>query len=316
MQVYEVAGLPEISPVPQVLAIGKFDGVHVGHQAILEQARHYLEPGTQFAVLCFEPHPSYVLTGDERYLKSLTPRQEKVRILAEYGVDALYIVRFDTAFASTEAEEFVKSHLARLHLKQIVVGRDFRFGRGGKGDVDALRTFASDIGIGVTVVDAVEENGAKVSSSHIRHHLGEGRVEAVEALLGRPYTITGTVVHGDARGRQIGFPTANLGGTDEYVPPKSGVYAVTAEISRPTGHEHWFGVLNAGFRPTVSGQDFRIEVHLLGFNGDLYGETCRVSFLRRIRDERKFSGLDELKQQIHADCDTAREMLGLPPASR
>ncbi|MFB5191473.1 bifunctional riboflavin kinase/FAD synthetase [Alicyclobacillus fastidiosus] len=311
MQLYEVTGLPAVSDVPQVLAIGKFDGVHIGHQAILDEARHYLQPGTRFAVMCFEPHPSYVLTRDKTYLRSLTPRAEKVRILQDHGVDALYTIHFNEAYASTEAEAFVKSHLARLNLERIVVGQDFRFGRGGKGDVATLTAYASEIGIGVSVVGEVEQNGVKVSSSHIRNHLGEGRVEAAEALLGRPYSITGTVVHGDARGRLIGFPTANLGDIDQYVLPKPGVYAVSVEMSR-SGVEHWFGVLNAGYRPTVAGQDYRLEVHLLGFNGDLYGETCRVSFLHRIRDERKFSGLDELKAQIQSDCRTAQDMLGLP----
>ncbi|WAH35362.1 bifunctional riboflavin kinase/FAD synthetase [Alicyclobacillus dauci] len=313
MQLYEVNGLPCESSVPQVLAIGKFDGVHIGHQAILDRARQLLEPGTRLAVMCFEPHPTYVLSGKAEYLRLLTPRGEKMRVLADHGVDALYVVQFNDAYAATDPEVFVKEHLGCLHLKHIVVGPDFRFGRGGKGTVQLLTEWATNMGVSVHVVAPVEENRAKVSSSQIRAHLEQGRVEAVEMLLGRPYSVTGPVIHGDERGRTIGFPTANLGDLDEYVMPKSGVYAVAVAIPAENGgSEHWFGVLNAGYRPTVNGQDFRLEVHLLGFNGDLYGKQCRVSFLHRIRDERKFSGLDELKDQIASDCTTARELLGLP----
>lgn len=312
MDLFQVNGLPEPSDVPQVLAIGKFDGVHIGHQAILDEARAYVSQGTRLAVMCFEPHPAFALTGNPMYKRVLTPQREKARVLSEFGVLALYVVQFDKAFAATEPEEFVQKHLSRLSLKQIVVGQDFRFGRGGKGDVATLARFANELGIGVREVAPVEENGAKVSSSQIRAHLVQGRVEAVQALLGRPYTVTGEVVHGDKRGRTIGFPTANLGQTDAFVMPASGVYAVSVAIEGEHSDEsHWFGVLNAGMRPTVDGHDFRLEVHVLGFDGDLYGKQCRVGFLHRIRDERRFAGLDELKLQIRKDCDTAKELLGL-----
>jgi riboflavin kinase / FMN adenylyltransferase len=315
VQLYEIDGLPSPIEIPQILVIGKFDGVHIGHQAILDQAKTYLQPGMRLAVMCFEPHPSFVLTGDKSYAQLLTPRKEKMRTLSDYGVDALYIAPFDERFSSIEAEAFVRDYLSPLCLRRIVVGPDFRFGRGGRGDVDALTRLGQEMGIEVTVVSPVEENGVKVSSSQIRSHLGEGRVEAVEALLGRPYAVTGVVVHGDKRGRTIGFPTINLGDTAEYVRPKGGVYAVSVQISSANGgKEHWFGVMNAGYRPTVSGTDYRMEVHLLGFTGDLYGQECRVSLLQRIRDEQKFSSLDALKSQIEEDCRVARTLLGLPQA--
>lgn len=315
MHVYEVDGVPAESDVSQVLAIGKFDGVHIGHQAILDTARKYLFANTRLAVMCFHPHPRYVLTGDPVYSRQLTPHQERVRILSEYGVEALYVLQFNPTFATIEAEDFVKQHLSRLNLRQIVVGDDFRFGQGGKGTASGLRDFAAEIGVDVSVVTDIEENGTKVSSSQIRRHLAEGRVEAAEALLGRAYAMTGIVVHGDKRGRTIGFPTANLGDVDAYVMPKAGVYAVSVAIPNPLGGEqHFAGVLNAGVRPTVDGTDFRVEVHLLGFAGDLYGEQCRVSFLSRIRDEMRFGGLDELKAQIEKDCAQARVLLGLPNA--
>lgn len=312
MLLYEIDGVPPKSEVPQVLAIGKFDGVHIGHQAILDEARKHIDSHSRLAVMCFHPHPRYVLTGDSEFARQLTPPSERARILSEFGVDSLYVVQFNEPFAHTDADQFVKDHLSQLNLNQIVVGEDFRFGRGGKGDPLALRDYAEEMGVGVTVVADIEENGIKVSSSEIRRHLSDGRVERVDALLGRPYTVSGIVVGGDKRGRTIGFPTANLGEVGAYVPPKPGVYAVYVEIRGESGvAQHWGGVLNAGTRPTVNGENFRMEVHLLGFNGDLYGQTCRVSFLHRIRDEMKFESLDHLRQQIHKDCEQSRELLGL-----
>ncbi|GMA59067.1 FMN adenylyltransferase /riboflavin kinase [Alicyclobacillus sacchari] len=312
MLFHEVHGVPPASEVPQVLAIGKFDGVHIGHQAILDAARREARLGERLAVLSFEPHPTYALTGNPEYLRTLTPRAEKVRLLAELGVGAYYAAQFNREFQSLTPDAFVETYLPSLAVRHVVVGDDFRFGRGGSGTIEVLRELAQRLGIGVTVVPPVEEGAHKVGSSQIRAHLAAGRVEAAEALLGRPYALTGTVVHGDKRGRLIGFPTANLGGIDQYVMPASGVYAVAVALLDETSSEsHWFGVLNAGFRPTVEGTTFRVEVHLLGFSGDLYGRECRVSFLRRIRDERKFAGLDELKAQIERDCDVARELLGL-----
>ncbi|WP_067617093.1 riboflavin biosynthesis protein RibF [Alicyclobacillus acidiphilus] len=313
----EVHGIPPQSDVDQVLVIGKFDGVHIGHQAILDTARNVAPPGTRLAVMSFNPHPTFVLTGDEAYLRTLTPPTEKLRILAELGVGSYYSIRFDKAFAAMDPEQFVVEFGTRLRARQIVVGEDFRFGRGGSGDTALLRTVGSRLGIGVTVVSPVVENGSKVSSSQIRAHLAAGRVEAAEALLGRPYTITGTVVHGGDCGRAIGFPTANLSGIDAYVMPKSGVYAVSAAVSeRDKGeivsHEEiWFGVLLAGGRTTISGDRFQLAVHLLGFSGDLYGKQCRVSFLRRIRDEQAFASAEELQAQLARDCDTTSAMVGL-----
>lgn len=312
MQSFEVHGLPPESHIPQILAIGKFDGVHIGHQSILDEARYLVaKSGARLSVMSFEPHPAYVLTGNEAYLQMLTPRAEKLRILAQHGVDAYYAVEFNEVFKSMEPEEFVRSYLVRLQVQHVVVGRDFRFGRNSAGDTETLKRFAAMCNMTVHVVSPIADQGAKVSSSQIRSHLAQGRVESATALLGRPYTMTGTVVHGDKRGRQIGFPTANIGDIEAYVMPKGGVYAVSVIVATDDGSSiHGFGVLNAGTRPTVAGTDFRLEVHLLGFAGDLYGKTCRVSFLHRIRDERKFHGLDELKAQINQDCETVGKLLG------
>ncbi|WP_062306174.1 bifunctional riboflavin kinase/FAD synthetase [Alicyclobacillus sendaiensis] len=306
------------SPAPQVLTIGKFDGVHLGHRAILNAARALVGPKERLAVMSFEPHPTYALTGNPEYARWLTPRRERVRIFTDLGVDAFYVARFDRAFQQLEPAAFVDGYLVPLRVRHVVVGPDFRFGRGGQGTVDVLRHLGQERGFDVTVVQPVEEHGHKVSSSRIREHLREGRVEAAQALLGRPYVISGEVVHGDKRGRTIGFPTANLGGIDAYVLPKAGVYAVFVEVedAPDTCISHAFGVLNAGYRPTVDGRAFQLEVHLLDFDGDLYGKTLRVSFLRRIRDEVKFDGLEALKTQIARDCDAARALVGLPSAAQ
>ncbi|CAM3901957.1 bifunctional riboflavin kinase/FAD synthetase [Alicyclobacillus pomorum] len=314
MHVIEVEGAPPASDQPMVLAIGKFDGVHIGHQAILERAKE--QQGTQaiLGVMCFWPHPSWVLARKEGYDRWLTPFEEKVRRLESHGVQRLYHVHFSRAYASTTAEEFVHRHLAKLSLTHVVVGFDFRFGKGGVADANKLAALCREVGIPVTVVNPVEENGTKVSSSQIREHLAAGRVEAAEALLGRPYSFVGKVVSGDKLGRQIGFPTANLAELDEYVLPGTGVYAVMVEVlgeSDDSVRGNWFGVMNAGYRPTVGGKEFRLEVHLLGFDGDLYGKQLRVSLLRRVRSEKKFQGLEELRRQIADDVTFSKQMLGL-----
>lgn len=306
IEVVHVQGAPPPSEVPQILAIGKFDGVHIGHQEILRRTRA-LAHTEKVAVMSFWPHPAWALAGKDGYDKSLTPESEQARLLEALGVDRLYRVQFSTAYASTSAEVFVQQHLAAMRLRGVVVGVDFRFGQGGKADGSDLATLCEPLGAPVHVVSPVEANGLKVSSSQVRSHLANGRVEAVEALLGRPYTVVGEVAHGQALGRQIGFPTANLAGIDEYVLPGAGVYAVSVQILADT-ESAYFGVLNAGVRPTVDGTQFQLEVHLLDFDGDLYGQSIRVSFLHRVRDERKFSGLDALTEQIGRDVAAAREL--------
>jgi len=317
MQVVYVEGKPPKSAHAQVLAIGKFDGVHIGHQAILSVAKNVLGSDDKLSVMTFTPHPALVLSGKSTYARNLTPEREKVRQLESFGVHTLYFVNFTAEYAATSAETFVHEHLAELHLSRIVVGSDFRFGQGGKADVNVLKQLCSDLEIPVTVVEPVEQSAVKVSSSQIREHLEAGRVEAAEALLGRPYAITGTVVEGEKLGRKIGFPTANLGQTDDYVLPAAGVYAVAVELIDPKGaaRQHWFGVANAGVRPTVAGTSFRVEIHLLGFSEDLYGKRLNVSFLRRIRSEQKFRDVETLKLQIAKDVAAAQLMLGIADSS-
>lgn len=317
MDVIQITGHPPASQEPLVLAIGKFDGVHIGHQAILRTAQSELS-GALLAVMSFWPHPAWVLGGKPGYDRALTPFTEKVKLLESFGVDRMYGVQFSKEYAAIPAETFVYEHLKSLKLQRVVVGSDFSFGRGGRAGVEDLRNMCRELGVPVSIVNQVEENGTKVGSTQIRAHLSEGRVEAAQALLGRPYTVTGQVVHGNALGRQIGFPTANLGGIDDYVIPAAGVYAVSVEIEDPaldmgqrSRVQNWFGVLNAGTRPTVDGTSFRLEAHLFRFSGDLYNKSLRISFLRRVRDERKFANIDDLKAQIARDVATVESMLGI-----
>ncbi|MBX6352338.1 MAG: bifunctional riboflavin kinase/FAD synthetase [Thermoflavifilum sp.] len=310
MNITEVHAPLEQAPGPAVLAIGKFDGVHLGHRAILSTAQQYAA-GARLAVMTFWPHPVYVLTGNERYRQSLTPPAEQARQLAQLGVDDVYRVHFTKAFAATPGDEFVHTYLFRMPLRRIVVGEDFRFGHGGRFTAQDLKALCEPRGIPVTIVDAILESGAKVSSSRIREHLEHGRVEAAEALLGRPYAVTGVVEHGAALGRQLGFPTANLGGIDDYVLPATGVYAVAVALNgREPETSNWFGVANLGYRPTVNGSALRLEVHLLDFSGDLYGRTLRVAFLRRLREEKRFADVEALRAQIAQDVARVREMVG------
>jgi len=312
MQVIEVSKLLPKTEGCMVLAIGKFDGVHVGHKAILRKAKSRLQPGDTLAVMSLWPHPAWVLGGQKAYERSLTPFPEKVRLLEEQGVQRLFTVNFTPEYAKIAAEEFVFQHLSRLSLRCIVVGEDFHFGAGGEADATVLTSMCKELGVPVEVVPDVEEQGIKIASSQIRKHILAGRVDAAEALLGRPYVLRGEVVHGDARGRQIGFPTANLADNGDYVLPGNGVYAVSVALLDGGASKHnWFGVMNVGMRPTVDGLTFQMEVHLIDFSGDLYGRDVEVTLLGRVRDEQKFAGIQELQAQIRRDIEAVRQLFGL-----
>lgn len=313
MKVVEIGLVPVTDTTRVVLVIGKFDGIHLGHQRILSAAARSVSSmdSTELAVMSFWPHPAYVLRGKPGYDRALTPFAEKCRQLEALGVNRLYSVRFTPTFSAITAEDFVRDYLYKLAVKEIVVGADFRFGNGGVGDVPLLSGLMRASGVQINVIPPVVHEGGKVSSSEIRAHLASGNVEAANSLLGRPYVVSGTVVHGDARGRTIGFPTANLRLSDDYVLPKDGVYGVAASVLDDDGNQgpSLYGVLNSGTRPTVDGNEFRMEVHLFDFEGDLYGRTLRVSFLHRIRDEQKFETLEALRRQIGEDVCEARRFL-------
>ncbi|HEV2677213.1 MAG TPA: bifunctional riboflavin kinase/FAD synthetase [Aliidongia sp.] len=299
-----------------VLALGNFDGVHRGHQTVIAAAGAIARSlGAPHGVLTFEPHPRQVFRPDDAPFR-LTPLRVKAREIEALGADLLFSLHFDKEFAQRTAENFVEEILAgALAVRHVVVGYDFVFGRGRAGTVAFLKDMGARHGFGVDVVAAVAEDGAEViSSTRIREHLVAGRPTDAARLLGRAWEIDGRVEHGDARGRTIGFPTANVMLAD-YLRPAAGVYAVRVGIERDAAAEWIDGVANIGMRPTVGGTDLRLEAHLLDFSGDLYGSQIRVALIDFIRPERKFASFDELKQQIAADALEARALHGRTPSA-
>ncbi|MFZ5913664.1 MAG: bifunctional riboflavin kinase/FAD synthetase [Pseudomonadota bacterium] len=294
-----------------VVAIGNFDGVHLGHRAVLAQAGALARgKGCPVGALVFEPHPREFLNpGLPRF--RLTPLRDKARLLQSLGLDLLYVQRFDAFFASRPAEDFVTRILVEgLGVTHIVVGYDFHFGKGRTGDAALLQRMGKEAGFDVTVIAAVKTtpSGEPYSSSLIREHLIEGRPRRAAELLGHWWSIEGHVVKGDQRGRTIGFPTANLA-LDECLEPKHGVYAVRAMLANESGTEIYDGVANIGMRPTFNKQEPILEVNLFDYSGDLYGRLLRVMFIEFLRPERKFNGLESLQTQITADCEQARAVL-------
>ncbi|RCK46998.1 riboflavin kinase [Thalassospira profundimaris] len=302
-----------------VVAIGNFDGLHLGHQTILAQARRIAERlGVPLAILSFEPHPRTIFRAGEPPFR-LTSAQDRLAAAAELGIDIFYEVAFTPEFATLSAEEFVRKVLVDgLGARHIVVGWDFCFGKGRAGNVDTLKTMGDVAGFGVTAVEPVtHDNGIIYSSTAIRQALREGRPEDARTLLGRPWEIGGIVIHGDARGRTIGFPTANVA-LGLHLRPKFGVYAIRLGLVKqddPHSVECWIdGVANIGIRPSFGGdEEAGLEAHLFDFDRDIYDRAVRVRLIGFIRGEQKFDGLEALKAQIGRDVQTAREILAANP---
>lgn len=297
-----------------VVAIGNFDGVHLGHRTVLAQAAAIAERlKCRLGVLIFEPHPREFFHPEAPRFR-LTPLREKARLLEAAGVDLLYVERFDAGLAAQPADDFVRRILVEgLGVAHIVVGYDFRFGEGRKGDAAMLARAGKIAGFGVSVTDVVKTtlSGEPYSSSRIRGHLREGRPRRAAELLGHWWSVEGHVASGDQRGRTIGFPTANLR-LDDCIEPQHGVYAVRAQLTDGPDAGLYDGVANLGLRPTFGKKDVVLEVNLFDYSGDLYGRVLRVTFIEFIRAERKFDGLDSLKAQISADSLSARALLGQP----
>ncbi len=292
-------------PEAQAVAIGDFDGVHLGHQDVIHHALSIARrESIASAIMTFDPHPREVL-GLAGYSRYLAPLPERLERFAALGVDRTYIVHFDRAFASVSPERFVEEMLMPLRIHTVVVGFDFTFGHKGKGTVDTLRELGRDR-MQVDVIKPFNLEGDKVSSTLIRESLHMGHLERAERFLGRYYSICGTVVHGEGRGSTIGVPTANVEVAMPYVIPKSGVYAVRAHVH---GHIH-AGVMNIGVKPTFGGAGPEVlEVHVLDFKGNLYGEELRVEFVHYLRGEVRFGSVEELVAQIQQDIEHARKVL-------
>lgn len=287
-----------------VVGIGNFDGVHLGHRELIGRLVTYADRiGGTPTVLTFDPHPLTVLKPDTP-LPLLLPPNAKQEFLARLGIRVMVQVCFDSAFARLTPEQFIEGVLHKeLRAVGVFVGYNYTFGHMARGTPATLAQYAAVYNYHLEVIPAVEVNGVVVSSTHIRHLLLEGRVEEAASLLGYfPFT-EGTVMPGDRRGSDLGFPTANLRCPDGVILPANGVYAVRVWLRR----ESFLGVANIGIRPTFTGNGKRLlEVHILNFTGDLYGERLRVVFLKRIRSERTFAGPSELIAQIRRDIEQAR----------
>lgn len=290
--------------VPQAMALGSFDGVHLGHQEVIRGAVAYARShGIPASVMTFHPNPREVL-GGEPLQGYITPLDEKLEQMARLGVNQLFVVRFDERFSQVTAEAFVAEILLPLRVQHAVVGFDYSFGHRGKGNPELLQ----QLGAGSMSVDVISPfvlNDEKVSSTRIRKHLAEGEVTQASRLLGRPYALSGTVVAGEGRGNTIGFPTANIELSEPYSIPCKGVYAV--HVWR--GEQKHAGVMNIGVKPTFHQNTTKptLEAHLLDFSDDIYGEQVRVELIDYIRPERKFSSIEELVAQIGRDAQEARE---------
>ena len=299
-----------------VVAIGNFDGLHLGHQSLLDQAREIARDlGVPLAILTFEPHPRMLFRADDPPFR-LTSADDRETAASNIDIDLFYEAEFNRDFAAMSAEEFIERVLVKgLGAKHVVVGWDFCFGKGRAGDVALLRSIGQTSGFGVTAVEAVtHDNGIVYSSTAIRQALRDGRPQDATHLLGRPWEIAGIVAHGDARGRTIGFPTANVA-LGNHLRPKFGVYAIELGlISQDDGQtvERWVrGVANIGVRPSFGGDnDAGLEAHLFDFDQDIYDRPVRVRLHGFIRGEKKFDGLDALKAQIASDVVAAKEILG------
>lgn len=291
-----------------VLTIGNFDGVHRGHQALMsrlcEEGRKRNLP---VVVMVFEPQPLELFAGDKAPAR-LTRLREKLRYMAEAGVDKVLCVRFDRRFAALSAQRFISDLLVeKLDVKYLAVGDDFRFGAGRQGDFLLLQKAGAEYGFEVVSTETFCDGGKRISSTAVRQALGVDDLALAQSLLGHPFTISGRVVHGDALGRTLGFPTANLP-LRRSVSPVKGVYAVEVRGLTP---EPLPGVANIGTRPTVKGLRQQLEVHLLDINMDLYGRHIDVVLKQKIRNEQRFASLEALKEQIANDVVTARQFFGL-----
>lgn len=284
-------------------AIGNFDGVHLGHQKLLERVKNSAKRlNCASLVITFEPQPLEFFLP-EKTVPRLTKWREKFSLLSESDIDNVLVVRFNQRFSALTAEAFCSELLfGQLGVKHIIVGNDFRFGAGREGDTAFLEKKGKELGFTVEVMPSVMMDGERISSTRVREALAKGDHVLAERLLGRPYSMMGRVVYGHQRGRIIGFPTANI-----YLhrarSPVQGVYAVRLYGISDEGLP---GVANVGIRPTVGGTRALLEVHLFDFNATIYGKTVRVAFCKKLRDEKRFANLDLLKEQIMKDAIDAR----------
>ena len=293
----KVTWLPDAEPRPRHVAVGEFDGVHLGHREVMRGVD---------TVLTFEPHPRAVVSPDSAP-RLLTPLEVKADLIAGLGVEELVVIPFDGAFAGRSPQDFIDNVLVQqLGAEHVSVGENFRFGHRARGDAALLQ--AQDA-FETRVVELVELDGEVVSSTHIRGLVEGGLMERAATFLGSPFQLRGTVAHGDKRGRSLGFPTANIVPDPALVYPGHGVYACRAAVELDGEWRWWPAATSVGVRPTfVTGRGLLVEAYLLGFDGDLYGHELRLAFLSRLRGEQRFESVDELVEQMHRDVEDTRRI--------
>jgi riboflavin kinase/FMN adenylyltransferase len=301
--------LNEVELESSWLTIGSFDGVHLGHrQIILSLVEGAKTAGVPSVVVTFFPHPQFILRGESRPYY-LTLPEKRAQLLAELGVDYVFTYPFNEKISHLSAKEFISSLFGTFHFQKLLIGYDFALGKDREGDNDLLATIGGELGYDVQVIPPYKIAGELVSSSRIRKLIREGDVLSANKLLGREFSIIGQVIKGENRGKSLGFATSNLDVNPEVVDIMGGVYASRGLV----GGEIWPAVTNIGFRPTF-GEDLsksRIEAHLLDFSDDLYGQEIELFFVDRLRDEMKFSEVDDLVTQIQEDIDNTRQILSL-----
>jgi riboflavin kinase/FMN adenylyltransferase len=315
MEVFRDIEDPKLSLSGSVVTIGNFDGIHLGHQALLRSAvEEAKRRDLASVVFTFEPHPLKLL-APARAPRLLLAPEDKIELLEGFGVRAVVAQRFDRHFSRVSAEEFVRRCIAgRLKTRKIWVGRDLRFGQERKGSVDDLIRWGGVFGFEVGIIDPILLNGVRISSSEIRQLIEEGRVDEVKPMLGRYHFLSGRVVGGHNRGRELGFPTANISSRTEVV-PRDGIYATIIEVNQ----KPLLSVSSIGVNPTFGNGPRTVESFVLDFDRDVYGEIIKLSFVKRIREERKFSSVDALIGQMNQDVIAAREIfdaLGLSAGLR
>lgn len=295
------------SQPPLVMALGFFDGVHLGHQeVILAAKKEAVKKGYKSAVMSFFPHPSVVLGRSVKHVKYITPLEEKIRLVKSLGIDYFFIVRFTKDFADLVPQEFVDHYLIDLNVKHVVAGFDYTYGKLGKGTMETLQ-FHSRQQFTFSVIDKLEFAHEKISSTIIRSYINDGSMESLPNYLGRFYVTSGCVVHGEKRGRTIGFPTANVDMQEDFIIPPTGVYAVKFMIG--DSGKMYKGVCNVGYKPTFhknKADQPSVEVFIFDFNDNIYGKKVIIEWHRRLRSEQKFANIDELISQIELDKQNAK----------
>ncbi len=292
-----------------VVTVGTFDGVHAGHRAIMDTlVRKAKEREARSVVVTFDPHPREIIDPRDDGIKLLTTLQERREILEELGIDRMVVIPFDRDFSLLSSEEFVRNIIhQKIGVQEFVIGYDHHFGRNREGTIETIEELGRELGFDAYVVSKKEVGAKTVSSTAIRKALSEeGDVEQAASFLQRPYRLNGMVIHGDKRGHKIGYPTANIRPQDNRkIIPRDGVYAVKLRFEG----EWYGGMMNIGTRPTFEGSDRTLEVNIFDFDEEIYGREVQVRFLRRIRDEMKFDGVEALKEQLAKDKESALEII-------